>query len=268
MYKKDDKVVFKVGGECFEYIVTKKSDNIWFLNIPDDCNSIIFRKLLIVDKFKFIRSISKYVTVDESVAFPEIAYPNEIEINKVIDALLKKCDEYNKQLNNTTICYKDGDKIVFKLPDKEYNYRVVGDTIWLRWYLSYDDHAGHNDQILNALNITDKIQFCRDVSGCDTISGQFPEICCPDSTGITKVINKLMIMCEEKMKESLKTEEKISTEITLQKPNISSLQSLFLDKLQLKYPIVTSNCIQGITDSETKTMLEKSIPKYKLKFTN
>jgi hypothetical protein len=117
--------------------------------------------------------------------------------------------------------YKKDDKIVFKLPDKEYNYRVVKNDVGSReisWFLSNDDEVGYNEQIFGALNITDKMLFCRDVSGCDILSGQFPEIQCPDSTGISKVINKLMEMCEEKMKESLETKEKTSTETTSQKP--------------------------------------------------
>jgi len=219
MYKKDDKVVFKVGKESFEYTVVKVFDNRWYLSIVTASNSIIFYKLNIVDKFKFVKDISKYATDDKSVSFPEIVYPDETEINKVIDALLEKCDEYNK-LNGTTMCYNHGDKIAFKLPGKNYNYRVVKDDIStvIRWYLTNDAWIGHNDQILNDLNIKDKIQFCRDVSGCDISSGIFPAIYCPDSTGISKIINKLMEMCEEQMKESLKTEGKISTETTSQKP--------------------------------------------------
>jgi len=215
MYKKNDNVIFKVGEEQFGYIVTEDPSGLWFLDIPYNNNSIIFQKLCIVDKFKFVSDISKYVTDDRHAEFPEIAYPNETEINKVIDALLKKCDEYNKQFNDTTTHYKDEDNVVFKLPNGKYNYRVVK-SLANRWFLT--NCNGYNDQIFVALNITDKVQFCRDVSGCDVSSGGFPEIRCPDSIGISKVINKLMEMCEEKMKESLKTEKKASTETDSQKP--------------------------------------------------
>lgn len=214
MYKKDDRVVFKVGEESFEYTVVKGSANNWYLSTLKDSNSIIFTKLNIVDKFKFIKDISKYATDDKMVSFPEIQYPDETEINKVIDALLKKCDEYNKQFNDTTTRYKDGDKIVFKTPDGQYNYCVVK-GVANHWFLANAD--GYNHRLFVSLNITDKVQFCRDVSGCAVSDGMFPEIHCPDSTGISKVINKLMEMCEEKMKESLKTEKETSTETTSQK---------------------------------------------------
>jgi len=220
MYKENDKVIFKVGEESFEYTVVKGFNTCWYLSILRASNSIIFNKLNIVDKFKFVKDISKYTTDDKTVSFPEIQYPDETEINKVIDALLKKCDEYNK-LNGTIMCYNHGDKIVFKLPDKEYNYRVVKNddrSRGIRWFLANDGEVGYNEQIFGALNITDKVLFCRVFSGCDISSGHFPEIQCPDSTGISKVINKLMEMCEEKMKESLETEEKTSTETTSQKP--------------------------------------------------
>ena len=157
-----------------------------------------------------------------------------------------------------------------------------------------------------------------------------------------------MEMCEEKMKEPLKTEEKISTETTSQKPifkegdyvrvisredvkgnhcyrfgftdemlkycsNIYTVhkvsnstseaciepddgmlyrlktvdgdillynfassmlmpttispQSPFLKQIKLDYPLV-GGCIQTTVDSETKVVLKKSTPEYKLKFTN
>lgn len=129
---------------------------------------------------------------------------------------LEKCDEYNKLNNTTSLHYKDGDRIVFKLPDIQYNYSVAR-TASSKWYLACRN--GLNSRIFDALNITDKMQFCKDVSGCNVSSGQFPEIQCPNSTGISKVINKLMEMCEEKMKEASKSKEEISTETTSQKPS-------------------------------------------------
>ena len=345
MYKEDDKAIFKVGKESFEYTVIKTFDNHWYLSALKNSNSIIFQKLNIADKFKFVKDISKYVTDDKTVSFPEIKYPDETEINKVIDALLKKCDEYNKQFNDTT-CYKHGDKIVFRLPNEQYNYSVVKDRN--HWFLSKE--GGYNNRIFDALNITDRIQFCKDVSKCDVLSGMFPKIYCSDSTGISKVINKLMEMCEEKMKESLKTEEKVSTEATSQKPIFKEgdyVRVIFRENLKdgncyrfkfvedmLKYcgdiyiihkvsyaysesgsepddgmlyklktvdgtilpynfassmlmpmrntisshlPFLATiehidsspdDYIQTTDDSETKPVLEKSTPKYKLKFTN
>lgn len=215
MYKRGDKVTFKVGAESFDYTVVRYMGNTWFLEIKASNNSLIFKKLNIVDRFEFVKSISKYAVDNKKVDFPEIEYPDETEINKVIDALLKKCDEYNKLNNTMSLRYKDGDKIVFKSPNGKYDYHVVNNANNI-WFLSNDD--GYNDRIFYALKITDKMQFCRDVSGCDVSSGVFPYIRCSDSTGISKIINKLMEMCEEKIKESLKTEEKISIETTSQKP--------------------------------------------------
>lgn len=124
MYKQGDKVIFKVGKESFKYIVSKTDQYTWFLSLPTDINSIIFKKLNIVDRFKFVRDISKYVIDDRSKAFPEIAYPDETEINKVIYALLEKCNEYNKlhpdstgisKVINKLIRYLDGvEKFLFE----------------------------------------------------------------------------------------------------------------------------------------------------------
>ena len=269
------------------------------------------------------------------------------KVCKEIDALLEKCDEYNKQFNNTMFSsYKDEDKIVFKIPNGQYNYCVVK-GVRNSWFLANVD--GCNDLIFVALNITDKIQFCRDVSGCEVLTGGFPEICCSDSTGISKIIDKLMEMCEEKMKESVKTEKKVSTETTSQKPSFevgdyvrviskedvkdsscyrfeftdsmlrycgdifivhrvshcyseagsepddgmtyqlktiagvilpyyfaSSMlvsieiippQSPFLEQIKL-YNSSVPSYVQTTADSETKVVLKESTPKYKLKFTN
>ncbi len=248
-YEKDDTIAFKIGQKTLTYRVSH-IDNTWFLSGQNCLNYKIFDLLDIKNPLKFVSNISEYTIRSPNAIFPEIEYPDATEINKVIDALLEKCNEYNKQFDNATLlCYKSGDQITFELPDIQYNYWVLHTLNGDGWYLSTSiNNLYPNDQIFEDLNITNPKQFCRDVSGCDVSWGRFPIIKCPDSTGISKVINKLMEMCEEKIKKSLNTEKEVSTETNSQKSS---------SKVGDHVKVISKEIV-----------LKESTPKYKLKFTN
>lgn len=95
MYKKGDKVTFYIDDDDFTYVVLC-NNGCWWLGNCDGSNSEIFEKLYIDDRFKFVSKISKHMSSKTDVGFPEVYCTDETEINKVIDALLKECDEYNR----------------------------------------------------------------------------------------------------------------------------------------------------------------------------
>lgn len=95
MYKNGDKVTFYIGNDDLTYTVIC-DNNDWWLGNCDGSNLEIFRKLEIRNRFAFVRKISQHMCIDTDVDFPEVHCNDETEINKVIDALLKECDEYNR----------------------------------------------------------------------------------------------------------------------------------------------------------------------------
>lgn len=263
MYKKDDKVIFRVGEESFECTVAKTSDNRWYLSTLGSSNSIIFQKLNIADRFKFVEDISHYATSNKWVSFPEIQYSDETEINKVIDALLEKCDEYNK-FNNTTTCYKERNKEEKMKESLKTEEKISTETTSQKPSFKEGDYV----KVISKKDVknsccyrfgftSDMFRYCGNIyivhkvcpafaaPGSKPDDGMLYELKTADGTVLPYNFSSSMLM-----------------------PYIFAPQLPFLNKLQLRYPIVASDCIQGIINSETKTMLKKSTPEYKLKFTN
>ncbi len=99
-YEYKDTVIFKIGAEEIKYVVNKS-----FLHSYNDIleNDYIFKRLNITNKEKFCKAAYGYVPIDS--IFPECKRDDYDALNRVIEALQKECDEYNKK---HSALYKNG----------------------------------------------------------------------------------------------------------------------------------------------------------------
>lgn len=190
-YKYGNVVTFKIENEEIKYQV---DDSFLFILTPKEGgphnNGYIFQKLNIIDKKRFCKEAYGYVT--NGGDFPQCKLDDYDALNRVIVALQKECDEYNKK--HSTL-YKNEDTVEFKINNKILTYRVTPE------WLSYLD--GHNSQIFRELDMNQKEakKFCSEIYGYTTdnsdFEDNFPQYHYKDYEAATRIIKALQKKCEE-----------------------------------------------------------------------
>lgn len=89
-YKVGDRIIFKVKDNHYTYSVETI-----YLNNVNGSNQDIFRALSIVDCFAFCENVYGYTSRNhDGNGFPEYHEDDMIACNKIINALLDMCDDY------------------------------------------------------------------------------------------------------------------------------------------------------------------------------